>query len=71
MFEGPIASVPCVSLTAYAPCTDCTEEGLCAIRCMMKAVRDASARILDQTTLEDLVSKFHSLQSSADAEYHI
>jgi Rrf2 family protein len=71
MFEGPLASVPCVSLTAYARCTDCTEEGLCAIRCIMKEVRDASARILDQTTLEHLVSKFHSLQDSADIEYQI
>ncbi len=71
MFDGPLASVPCVSQTAYARCVDCTDEHLCAIRWVMKEVRDASARILDQTTLDQLLNKFHALQDSLGVEYQI
>jgi Rrf2 family protein len=71
MFDGPLASVPCVSQTAYAHCEDCTQEHLCAIRSVMKEVRDASARILDQTTLEQLVTKFEQLSASPSQDYHI
>jgi Rrf2 family protein len=71
MFDGPLASVPCVSQTAYARCSDCTDENLCAIRLVLGSVRDATARILDQTTLDHLVTQFHVLQDSAGIEYQI
>jgi len=72
MFDGPLAHVPCVSQTAYARCDDCTLERFCAIRWVMKEVRDASARILDQTTLDQLVTKSIELQQlGAALEYHI
>ncbi|HSE40999.1 MAG TPA: Rrf2 family transcriptional regulator [Acidobacteriota bacterium] len=56
MMEGPLAPIPCVSETAYEKCEDCMDEASCGIRKVMKEVRDASARILDNTTLFDLVS---------------
>jgi Rrf2 family protein len=71
LFDGPLASVPCVSQTAYARCDDCTEEHHCAIRWVMKEVRDASARILDQTTLDQVVSKSNELCEIDDLEYQI
>ena len=71
MLDGPLASVPCVSQTAYARCSDCTDENLCSIRLVLRQVRDASARILDQTTLDHLVTQFHELQYSAGIEYQI
>ncbi len=72
MFDGPLAHVPCVSQTAYARCDDCTEERLCSIRWVMKEVRDSSAKILDQTTLNQLVSKADDLNNGAPGlEYHI
>ncbi len=71
MFDGPLAFVPCVSQTAYARCEDCTEEALCSIRWIMKDVRDATARILDQTTLEELVTKSRQLRNSPGMEYQI
>jgi Rrf2 family protein len=55
IMEGPLAPLPCVSETAYQRCEDCTDEATCGIRLMMKEVRDATARILDNTTLADLV----------------
>ena len=51
LIEGPIALVPCVSRTAYRRCEGCTDEATCEIRRAMLAVRDASARILDGTSL--------------------
>ena len=52
--EGPLALVPCVSQTAYAPCTDCVDERTCGVRVAMREVRDATSRILDHTTLADI-----------------
>lgn len=51
--DGPIAPLPCASLTAYRKCADCTDERTCAIRKVMRTVRDAMSEILDRTTLAD------------------
>jgi Rrf2 family protein len=52
--EGPLALVPCVSQTAYAPCAECIDEPTCGVRLAMQQVRDATAEILDNTTLADI-----------------
>lgn len=57
LLDGPLALVPCASLTAYRPCDDCADEAACGIRLVMKEVRDATSRILDRTTLRDLLEK--------------
>jgi len=54
LLDGPLALVPCASQTAYMRCDDCADEGACAIRWAMKAVRDATAKILDNTTIAGL-----------------
>lgn len=53
VIEGPLALIPCVSRTAYRPCSDCRSEADCAIRHAMMRVRDETARILDGTSLAD------------------
>jgi Rrf2 family protein len=52
--DGPLAAVPCVSQTAYRPCDECLDEQTCGVRLAMKKVRDATAEILDHTTLADV-----------------
>jgi Rrf2 family protein len=52
--DGPLAAVPCVSQTAYMTCAECVDERTCGVRIAMKEVRDATARILDHTTLADV-----------------
>jgi Rrf2 family protein len=52
--EGPLAAVPCVSQTAYARCAECVDEVTCGVRMAMQEVRDATAQILDSTTLADV-----------------
>ena len=51
--DGPIAPLPCASVTGYRRCADCVDEQTCAIRKVMRSVRDAMAEILDRTTLAD------------------
>jgi Rrf2 family protein len=51
VLEGPLAAVRCVSQTAYMRCAECVDEQTCGVRLAMKLVRDATARILDHTTL--------------------
>jgi len=52
--DGPLAPIPCASPTAYRPCADCRDPESCAIRRLMRRVRDATAAILDGTSVADL-----------------
>jgi Rrf2 family protein len=54
VLDGPLAAVSCVSQTAYMMCAECVDEQTCGVRVAMKEVRDATARILDNTTLADV-----------------
>ncbi|NJC87105.1 MAG: Rrf2 family transcriptional regulator [Desulfuromonas sp.] len=55
--DGPLAPVPCVSVMAYEKCQECRDEKTCAIRLVMKDVRDAIADILDHTSLQDMLNR--------------
>lgn len=57
MLDGPLAPLPCVSKTAYMRCRECRDERTCGIRMVMKEVRDATAKILDSTTLADMLKR--------------
>jgi Rrf2 family protein len=57
VLEGPLAPLPCVSKSAYVRCAECRDERTCGIRMVMKDVRDATARILDQTSLADILKR--------------
>ena len=69
--DGPLAAVPCVSQTAYSRCDDCLDEKTCVVRYIMKEVRDATAKILDETTLEELVEREERLSTPSVLEYQI
>lgn len=57
ILDGPLAPLPCVSQTAYRKCEECVDETTCEIRSVMKEVREATARVLDQTTLADMLRR--------------
>jgi len=63
ILDGPLAPLPCVSQTAYRKCDECEDEMTCGIRPIMKEVRDETARILDGTTLLDLLKNVEKLTS--------
>jgi Rrf2 family protein len=57
VLEGPLALIPCASQTQYRPCEECVDEATCGVRISMLAVRDATSKILDRTTLASLNAK--------------
>jgi len=59
--EGPLAPVPCVSQTAYMKCEECGDELTCGIRIVMKEVRNATARVVDGTTLAQVLRQIDIL----------
>jgi Rrf2 family protein len=70
--DGPLALLPCVSQLAYRRCDECIDEATCAIRGVMKEVRDATAEILDGTSLEDMVIRSrHVMAPEGPVMYHI
>lgn len=65
IMDGPLAPIPCASLTGYRRCADCRDEKSCAIRRTMREVRDSIANILDNTTLADAVGEQMSRRAAA------
>ena len=54
--DGPIAPISCVSQTAHVKaCEECSDEATCGTHLVMQQVRDSMSRILDSTTLADVV----------------
>jgi Rrf2 family protein len=54
--DGPLALAPCASRTAYRPCPECGDVKKCTIRRTLLEARDATAKILERTTLADASS---------------
>ena len=54
LMDGPLAPIPCASITAYEPCPTCPEPDTCSLRILMRRVRDEISEILDHTSLADL-----------------
>lgn len=55
--DGPIAMVPCASLKFYHKCEECHDEVTCGIRKAFIEVRDASLKVLSETSIADLIEK--------------
>ena len=52
--DGPLAPIPCASVTAFRPCGDCGNLKTCAVQLIMVQARDAIANVLDNRTLAEL-----------------
>ena len=59
--EGALAPVSCVSERFYEKCS-CPDEARCAIRNVMKEVRDAVVGIVGRVTLAELCERARKLQ---------
>jgi Rrf2 family protein len=51
--DGPVAPLPCLSVTAYARCDDCEDEKSCGARRLFRGVHDAALEVMSRTTLAD------------------
>ena len=60
--EGALAPVSCVSERFYEKCS-CPDESRCAIRAVMKEVREAIVRIAERITLAELCERSRDLQN--------
>lgn len=60
---GPIALLPCVSLNFYQRCEECINEGTCGIRDVFIDVRNASLKILTETSIADVINRENCLMS--------
>jgi Rrf2 family protein len=59
--EGALAPVTCVSGRFYEKCS-CPNEARCAIRSVMKEVRDAVVNIVEKRTVADLCERARRLE---------
>jgi Rrf2 family protein len=60
--EGALAPVSCVSERFYEKCS-CPDESRCAIRSVMKEVRDAIVGILECVTIAELCQRARRLEA--------
>lgn len=61
IIDGPIALLPCVSLNFYERCDECSNEPYCGIRDVMKDVRDATLKIIGETSIADMLRREDAL----------
>src|ERR1700727_4091712 len=52
--DGPLAPIPCASVTAFRPCDDCGDLKTCPVRLIMVDARNAIANVLDRCTLAEM-----------------
>src|SRR5438874_8162372 len=60
--EGALAPVSCVSERFYEKCS-CPDEARCAIRAVMKEVREAVVKIAERVTIAELCERSRKLQA--------
>ena len=67
--DGPLAPIPCASVTAFRPCDDCADLRTCPVRLMMVEARNAIANVLDNRSLAEM----RALSNPSDLApmYHI
>ncbi|MGE6220531.1 RrF2 family transcriptional regulator [Nubsella zeaxanthinifaciens] len=60
--DGPVAMLPCASLNFYHKCDECTDEVTCGIRSAFIDVRDATLKILGETSIADVIAREDKLK---------
>lgn len=64
--EGALAPISCVSERFYEKCT-CPDESRCAIRNVMKEVREAVVKIMEKVTVADLCERARKLSKEPES----
>lgn len=54
---GPVALLPCVSLNFYQKCDECINEATCGVRDVFLEVRNATLKILTETSIADIIRR--------------
>jgi Rrf2 family cysteine metabolism transcriptional repressor len=64
--EGALAPISCVSERFYEKCS-CPDESRCAIRSVMKEIRDAVVKIAEKVTIAEVCERARSLSAAPAA----
>jgi Rrf2 family protein len=67
--DGPLAPLPCASVTAFRLCDDCGDLKSCSVRLIMVEARNAIANVLDRCTLAEMRAR--SSANDRELMYHI
>lgn len=67
LIDGPIAPLPCLSVTAYRKCEDCDGEQSCEIRHVFARVADATRDVLFSTTIAGAVGDMKKSREALSA----
>lgn len=59
--EGALAPVSCVSECFYEKCS-CPDESRCALRSVMKEIRDAVVKVAESVTIAEMCDRARKLQ---------
>ncbi len=62
--DGPIAMVPCASINFYHKCEECQDEQTSSIRAAFIAIREASLKIMTETSIGDMIAKETQLRAA-------
>jgi Rrf2 family protein len=68
LMNGAIAMIPCVSLNYYERCEECVDEKLCGLRDVFIDVRDETLKVLNQSTLAEILRRKKSLREKVITE---
>jgi Rrf2 family protein len=62
--EGALAPVSCVSESFYEKCS-CPDESRCAIRSVMREIREAVVKVAERVTVAELCERWRKLQQES------
>src|SRR5262245_52968439 len=62
IFDGAVEPLSCVGGSAFMKCEDCKDETTCGIRYFMQEVRDVTNKILDATSIADVLKRIELLE---------
>ena len=69
--NGALAPTPCANRTPYQPCDECKNGGACSVRLVLEDLHDATAKVLEGTTLADLARRTHEARDPSPLKYAI
>jgi len=67
LMEGPLALLPCVSVTQYHRCADCADERTCELQKLFRVLHGSTVTILDGWTLAKARGKTGPLETCISA----
>jgi Rrf2 family protein len=68
LIDGPVSFVSCVSEKYYKPCAECKTESTCGLKSMMAEVREATIKVLEKITLQEIVNREKLLSQKSETK---